>query len=74
MSVGCSTDKKIPARMAMPRKEEARGQPIPKEQERAEGGDERLNVQDQFTTVGFPYFQRKVKKTVPTAEPANPRK
>src|SRR6476660_3203729 len=27
-----------------------------------------------FTTVGFPYFNAKVKKTVPTAEPANPEK
>jgi hypothetical protein len=27
-----------------------------------------------FTTVGLPYFKASVKKIVPTAEPANPRK
>src|SRR4030095_15669339 len=27
-----------------------------------------------FTTVGLPYFNASVKKTVPTAEPANPEK
>jgi hypothetical protein len=27
-----------------------------------------------FTTVGFPYFNASVKKTVPIAEPANPEK
>jgi len=27
-----------------------------------------------FTTVGLPYFNAKVKKIVPTAEPANPEK